>query len=405
VDGTYITDAWVKALETDVGDNITVECIYPKTTYERVVELLRAAMGAILLGGKNTEARWGWFWVLPRDAIVFEIQIDMNPSGDLLHLIAAGSGRHSLVVIPKSAAAMDVVRPKIAESFCETTRACTVTIDALTLPIVYVPDKSGFFHHAGDSFREMVDLWVEKGYVQKVMDESVHNVWLKGVGEVLLYDRPNYDWIERAPEREQQWKRGLFGNPPPLGVNAYAWSFWPRRPRFVEEIVAAGTPARGFKDRKKSMVFYGKIENAVQAENRRGKGHDWSYICDEFEMAMGETAKYKYTQREYLEALANARFGLCLPGYGKKCHREVECMAMGCVPVITPDVDIKHYANPPEEGIHYIRVENPDDAYVKVNSISRDQWDVMTLACRTWWQRNASCDGMWQLTKDLADIQ
>jgi hypothetical protein len=405
IDGTYITDKWVTDLEKDVGENITVESIWPGTAPSACVAALRGAMGAVVVGGKGTQGRWGWFWTLPRDAIIFEIQTDMNPSGDLLHMTAAGGGRHSLVVIPKSVAAMEGVRPKIAASFCEITRACTVEIQAPTAPIIYVPDHAqGFFHHAGDSFREMVDLWAEKGYVTKVMDESVYNVWLKGVGEVLLYDRPTYDWFQKSPDREQKWKRALFGNPPPLGVNAYAWSFWPRRPRLVEELVAAGAPRTEFADRKKRLVFYGKIENAVQNEHRRKEGVDWSFACDEFQMVMGDKAAYKYTQKEYLEALANSHFGLCLAGYGKKCHREVECMAMGCVPVITPDVDIRHYANPPEEGIHFVRVSTPEEAYEKTLKIPANEWLVMSLACREWWRRNASCDGMWELTKELADI-
>jgi len=303
--------------------------------------------------------------------------------------------------VPRAAAAVATAAQRIATSFCETTGACVAEFGPPPVPTIYVPDHpDGYFHHAGDSFREMVDMWAEKGYVKVVKDESVHNVWLGGPGETLLYDRPTIDWYQKSPAREHTWTRALFGNPPPMGLNAYAWTFWPRRPRLVEEL--APTATAGFAERKKGTVFYGKIENAVQDAARRGKGEDWSYICDEFDLVIGATAKYKYSQREYLEALASARFGLCLPGFGKKCHREVECMAMGCVPVITPDVDITHYANPPEEGLHFVRVDSPADAYEKLAKISRASWEVMSAACKTWWKRNASCDGMWELTKELA---
>ncbi len=401
VDGIQITDAWVTQFELAVGEYITVECIYPTTAVTAVCEHLRGAMAAVVFGGKKTHARWGWFWMLPRDAIVYDIQTDINPCAELFHLVSAGGGRHSLVVVPRAAAAMTATAARIGASFCETTGACDAEFGPAPVPTIYVPDHpTGFFHHGGDSFREMVDLWAEKGYVKVVKDESVYNVWLGGVGETLLYDRPTIEWYQKSPAREQKWTRALFGNPAPMGVNAYAWSFWPRRPRLVEEL--APTATASFAERKKHTVFYGKIENAVQDVARRGKGEDWSYICDEFDLVIGSAAKYKYTQREYLEALAGARFGLCLPGFGKKCHREVECMAMGCVPVITPDVDITHYANPPEEGLHFVRVDSPEDAYEKLAKISRASWEVMSAACKTWWKRNASCDGMWELTKQLS---
>jgi hypothetical protein len=400
VDG-HITDEWVATFEAAVGDRITVEVIYPSTAPHRVMELLAGAAGAVVYGGKDTHARWGWFWMLPRDATVYEIQNDLDPSADLLHMVAAAGGRHQLTVVGRGAAAAAAAAPKVAAAFCATTGACEVDFTAATAPpTILVPAKEGFFSHAGDSFREMVDLWAERGYVKKVVDETVHNIWMGGAGETLLYDRPTYEWLQLSPAREQVWKRALFGNPAPFGTGSTAWSFWPRRPRLVEELAAAG--AAGWKERKNLLVFYGKIENAVQDKHRRGGGEDWSYICDDFQLVVGEATPYKFTQRQYLEALAAARFGLCLAGYGKKCHREVECMAMGCVPVVAPEVDMTHYAEPPQEGIHYIRVKNPADAYERVNSITADEWKLMSDACRTWWRRNASCDGMWELTKRLA---
>jgi hypothetical protein len=118
-------------------------------------------------------------------------------------------------------------------------------------------------------------------------------------------------------------------------------------------------------------------------------------------MANGVDTPYKYTQTEYLEQLATSKFGLCLAGYGKKCHREVECMAMGCVPLCAPDVDMESYANPPQEGVHYIRVHSPEDLSTKVRSISEEQWVTMSAACRQWWQENASAEGSWNLTQKL----
>ena len=36
-------------------------------------------------------------------------------------------------------------------------------------------------------------------------------------------------------------------------------------------------------------------------------------------------------------------------------------MALGTVPIITNEIPIKSFANPPSEGIHYIRAYNPED--------------------------------------------
>ena len=150
------------------------------------------------------------------------------------------------------------------------------------------------------------------------------------------------------------------------------------------------------------MVFIGRSENAVQKE-RRSKA-DWSSACSEFVHVDG-LQKYIYTQEEYLQRLANSRYGLCLAGYGFKCHREIECMAMGTVPIVAPEVDMENYADPPQEGLHYLRVTGPDAIAPLIQGITAERWTVMSVACRDWWQRNASVDGMWDLTKRLASYE
>jgi uncharacterized protein YdaU (DUF1376 family) len=60
-----------------------------------------------------------------------------------------------------------------------------------------------------------------------------------------------------------------------------------------------------------------------------------------------------------------------------------------------------NYADPPKEGVHYIRVENPGDM-AKVATISKETWETMSGACHLWWKKNASAEGMWRLTEELA---
>jgi hypothetical protein len=276
-----------------------------------------------------------------------------------------------------------------------------------TKPVVWLPraDIKGYFGHTGDSFREMARMWGEKGYCDVKEHPVATNCWfsLKG-GDIrdpdtwLLYDRPTLDWLWAAPDVEQGWKHALFGNPEPL-KGGESWSFWPRRPRLVEKLVDQGVSLRPWKDRRAGPVFYGKIENRVQETRRTAS--QWSEVCEEFVMPKGEDAKYPFTQEEYLVQLSKARFGLCLAGYGRKCHREIECMAMGCVPLVDKEVDISSYAVPPVEGVHYIRVSGPEQVKEKVFGTEEETWTRMSAACREWWKQNASCKGMYDLTLSL----
>ena len=216
---------------------------------------------------------------------------------------------------------------------------------------------------------------------------------------MLLYDRPNHDWRLAAPTVEKEWKMALFGNPKvPAGrADSSPWFFWPRRPALVEEIVEQGSFS-SWEKRTGSLVFYGKTENKVQ-EKRRSTA-DWSSACSEWSMVNG-TEPYPFTHSEYLLKLADSRFGLCLAGYGYKCHREIECMAMGCVPICAPEVDMNSYAVPPLEGVHYLRVNSPEEAREKVASVSKEAWEVMSAAGRAWWKENCSVQGSFALTQKL----
>ena len=167
----------------------------------------------------------------------------------------------------------------------------------------------------------------------------------------------------------------------------------------VEAAVSQGLSDTTYKKRVHNLVFYGKIENKVQEKRRLTL--DWSAACDDYICVNGEGAKYPFTAEQYLENLAASKFGLCLAGFGKKCHREVECMAMGCVPVVSADVDMENYAEPPREGIHYLRVQTPQEAKEKVAAISEVQWQIMSSAAKQWWKTNASAEGSWRLTEKL----
>jgi hypothetical protein len=93
--------------------------------------------------------------------------------------------------------------------------------------------------------------------------------------------------------------------------------------------------------------------------------------------------------------LRNSKYGLCIRGYGSKCHREVELMAFGTVPIVTKEVSINSYLDPPVENVHYIKVDNKEEFKQKINSISQEKWIEISNACYEWYQRNVYSKNAW----------
>jgi hypothetical protein len=336
------------------------------------VDIYSGAWGIVCACGVSAV---GWNWILPEGANVFEVNsskvlgLEISTGADLVHWF--------------------VKKDEIVDQVLSTMN--TTVVDS-NLPTIYVPAASeGFFSHPGDSFREMVRLWQKAGYVN-ICEHSGTQVWWGEVGAngVLLYDRPTNEWRLAAPLEEREWKLALFGNPKPC-EGGLPWTFWPRRPSLVE-----GINLKSWEDRVAGPVFYGKIENAVQERRRKG---DWESVCEEWIMVKGE--KHSLTQTEYLERLAGARFGLCLPGYGLKCHREIECMAMGCVPIVSKEVDMTSYHSAPVHGKHYLIAENPEDVPLLCSRLDKQTWEEMSAACKEWWAQNASCKGSFELTASI----
>ena len=383
-DGILLNTVLVLEIEKGLeAAGYEVEVVYPsKTSVERIADVFRGAWGIVCGCGI---ASVGWNWILPVGANVFEVNsskmtgLEISSAGGLNHYFV-GKVPAEIVQVVSSAASVSASAP----------------VDP-SLPTVWLPEGKGFFAHPGDSFREMVGLWGKAGYVN-VRSHDGTQVWWDKVGAdgVLLYDRPTNEWRLAAPEAEREWRKALFGNPKVgSAADAVPWTFWPRRPSLVEELAAKA--AAGYDERSQGPVFYGKTENAVQERRRQG---DWKAVCEEFVMVKDEA--YPFTQTEYLEKLASTRFGLCLPGYGFKCHREIECMAMGCVPLVSEWVDMASYANPPVEGVHYLRLGNSREIPAVMASVSKESWEKMSAACRTWWAENASCKGSFELTRRLA---
>jgi len=244
----------------------------------------------------------------------------------------------------------------------------------------------------------MVSLWKDRGYVTVESREDTGHCWWGSIGEILLYDRPTPRWWADPPP----YQMALFGNCLPPGPGSHTlrqsvWGHWPHSPRLLE---AKATRKEGFKlygDRTIHSVFLGCVENGIQHEHRTRQ--DWSSAVELFSMPTRTGGEpYPYSQEEYLDILGTSRFGLCLPGFGAKNNREIECIAMGCVPIVVDGVDMKGYLVPPKEGIHYLRASTPADVKRIIAETSVHQWTILSLAGRSWWKHYASAEGLFRLT-------
>lgn len=268
--------------------------------------------------------------------------------------------------------------------------------------ILRIPKQpmSGMAHHTNDSYRELVFL-MEKNYkdVKVYEDPNTIHCWLAPT--ISLYDRDTLQWYNDEMKNASFLLIGngnvkidrpiIHKNQPTLQI--HPWIYWPRRPSILEELIT-NEDTLYYDERPIESIFIGNYENAVQKEHRTKD--DWSEVIEEFHCTSG--SQHKFTPREYLEKLGQAKYGLCLRGYGSKCHREVELMAFGTVPIVTPDVCIDSYLNPPQENVHYIRVDCPADLRGKIDAVDKKTWEKMSDACFDWYQDNCMSDRAWDLT-------
>lgn len=258
-----------------------------------------------------------------------------------------------------------------------------------TIHKIIVPHPS-ITDHSGDTFRELVDIWNEKGLCIKEYSYNTDLVWMNNIGDILLYDRPTFEWLGN-----RTFNFALFGNPVSDKENTSSWIFWGRRPKLMEKI-RNEQPYKSFEERNIESIFLGKVENSVQEKNRTN--FDWSKSVEIFEMPI--RGEYKYTQWEYLELLSNSKYGLCLSGFGKKTNRDIECLSLGTVPIIAEGIDTTYY-NSLIEGVHYLKVNNPDEIKPLISSITKEKWIELSKAGMKWYEENCSPEGSFKTTMKI----
>ena len=256
---------------------------------------------------------------------------------------------------------------------------------------IYLPViKNGLFRHTDDSFREIVIQWGKRGYVNVIRSDEPY-IWWGDKDDVLLYDRDTFMWYDHTTPK---YNYMLCGCENRNLINSSNWIYWARHPCNLEQLDIIP-----FNKRQINSIFIGRIENEVQAQYRH---NDWKKYIEIFDILVAkEGLPYKYTNKEYIDLIRYSKYGLCLRGFGPKCHREVELMACGTIPIITPDVDIDNYYNPPIEGTHYIRVSKPEDIPKKINSMSQEKWELMSKACIEWYNKNCTVKGSFNITNEI----
>jgi hypothetical protein len=392
-DDTFFCDADIQALEEALEDKgYEVSVVYPSRSSASYLYQRMFSSGICIIPSGFSKL----FWTLARRTRIIHIMHELELEGLSAHTAGAADLDYWLILLAgrmgKEARQKAIVERVLASVVAKIRHPDTSQeISNLVLPI----NQEGFHNHAGDSFREMAEIWADKGYVNIQRSTKTPYCWLGGIGKTLLYDRATPKWIQQDPA---PYDHILCGNPDPKDIQGgRLWSFWPRRPRIVEE-KAPVLCKKDWSERPDTLVFYGRIENEVQLKHRNNMLHK---ACDEFSCPVDALAQYKYTPEEYIEKLSDAKFGLCLAGYGPKCNREIECMAVGTVPIVAPDVDMVNYMVPPREGLEYIRLNSfdPEEAKVRIAAISQEEWTSMSKAAHEWWKVNASAEGMWNLTK------
>ena len=252
---------------------------------------------------------------------------------------------------------------------------------------------NGMGYHTNDSFRELVPLIKKHNKDVDIVyvNDSIH-CWL--APNIILYDRDTLGWCDKQINLSSLLLLGNCDIDTDGEIlkktikNVYPWIYWSRHPKILDNILEV-KGILNYKERSIESIFIGNFENSVQERYRNN--NKWDTVLDEYHLTKGE--KHKFTNEEYLMKLRNSKFGLCLRGYGSKCHREIELMALGTVPIVTPEVTVHSYMDPLIENKHYISVKDVDDFKEKLSKIDENKWNQMSKEC---YEKNVYSKNCWK---------
>ena len=255
--------------------------------------------------------------------------------------------------------------------------------------------RNDFWNHNNDTFRELIYMWKKEGLCE-IIEEDTKHVWYNKIGDILLYDRPTLDWLNK--DINVEFNKILLGNPnitEELRSKGSNWIFWGRHPEYLEKL---SKEILDYNKRFINSIFIGKIENEIQ-EKYRNK--DWEKYIELYMMHKSDE-EYFYSQEEYLNLLKQSKFGLCLRGFGGKCNREIELMGLGTVPIVEKNVNMNYYNNLIENK-HYFRISKGSEIKEILNNCTEEKWKEMSSACVKWYEENCSCKGSFKVTLDIIE--
>jgi len=383
----------VHTVDCETTTRWNVHYLHPTDTLERVWGALEEADWVV---GETNHILFPWIWKLKPNSVVLEFQKEESISDEIAHLAGAASLCYVMGVQQfrepledrRQQALLDV--GVAIKKYGMGSRLKELTSGGSSLPVITLPtEMTGIHLHSGDSFRAMIQLWKERGYCRIELSTRTPFCWWNDT--TLLYDRDTMKWMDLE---KPSYQLALIGNPGVVDkLRQSKWSYWPRYPQLVEMV-----RPRGWEERTLTSIFLGRIENGVQKKHREG---DWKSMVELFECPVDSSGgAYKYSPSEYLDLIGKSKFGLCLAGYGGKCHREMEYYASGTVPIAAPGCDMTGYLNPPVEGVHFLRAATPEEFHGIVKSTSQSAWERMSAAGRLWWKENASAEGLFRLTSN-----
>ena len=262
------------------------------------------------------------------------------------------------------------------------------------------PAKTFWGKHDNSSYRELAVLLSIKNedlkikYIDDVKDSR--HCWIEP--NILTYDRPTLQWLNEDfsnaslvllgnGDVEKEGK-DIIKNFPNIIVKP--WIFWPRRAMVLEKVLNENG-IKQYHERNIESIFIGNIENDVQDKYRNNTS--WEEALSEYHCTKGH--KHKFTHSEFVMKLRDSKYGLCLRGYGSKCHREVELMAFGTIPIVTNEVCVDSYMEPLKENVHYLIANTPDELKEKIKNNSKEQCELMSSECYEWYQRNVDSKQSW----------
>lgn len=333
-----------------------------------------------------------FYWCLPKGAQIIELQHDLTPSAKGAHICGACETEYWILPIARGSKS-----DKINEQILSMVSERSQIIKNTDLPLVILPENND-----GLEFYGLAKLWEIHNLCRIKKSSETPFCWFGETGKVLLYNESD----NAADYGAELYEKILIGSDIALNMDKdyKEWTYWAKNPIILQNVIDEGISRAGYDDREKRILFYGTHKNTEDKKfNNNSSIGSWSQLCDEF--IINNNSNDDDTYEQYLRVLANAKFSLCLDSdiHVKKNNHEIECMALGCVPVYIVNMNMKTYADPPQENIHYICVENLLDARRKLDAIDAQKWTEMSLACRDWWSRNASPYGSFQLTKKLAE--